>query len=841
MMNNSRNNKKRSNRGRSSLRSASNREPNTSSTPDIKPQSSSETYSVSKSAQNKSKRPRKYATNTTSQSGSTTRGSSYNALLQAFSKRTQKPKAASRNLEITSDDEGNEDIDISDDDEEVGNKYIDEDDIRHEGNAVEFSKFDDYETPIIPDDDIGEEQEDIEDAVSVSQVEKQDAIDEQGSDLDDEELPNYDYDSDDERHQIEGFIPGSPNKPLDEEESQEEEEEEEEDKKTAEDQSSDSYFIHFQNVDSSVYESLPPPPTVTAISKPSLNLSSFSTPVSSASDSLDWESEKYTGLSSLPNRSIVYTLSHPHDALYKSLTPKTNLSSSMSIFDSFSIRPKLQDTWIGENPKLTALQRDLAGPILDYQDLLFPAMDVENHAELRRLYCLHVLNHVYKAQRTVYNNDIQLRLPQADSELEFHDQGFTKPKVLIVLPTKNACYQVLTQLAVMSDLQEINNKKRFKNAFYDRDMPPSSRPDDFIELFAGNSDDMFCLGIKITMKSMKFYANFYDADILVASPLGLDMILGKEGGEKKPEYDFLSSIEIAIVDQADAMIMQNWDHVEHIFNKLNVTPKDAHGCDFSRLKPWFTEEKAAYFRQSIILSQYLTPDMNSLFLNKCFNLAGKIKVRPVYDGVLGNMSSGIIGAGDVVKVRQTFSRLVPPRAEREAFDSDPARDPDLRFTYFTTVILPSILRGADQEGILIYIPSYMDFTRVRNYLDAKEGVSFMSINEYTSVPDMNRAREFFASGRTKILLYTERFHHFRRYEIKGVLNVIYYGLPENPLFYREVTRNLVRTVVTKHLDPEMVKVRVIYSQWDAFKLERIVGTKRVAVMLKGTNETFEFK
>lgn len=49
-------------------------------------------------------------------------------------------------------------------------------------------------------------------------MEKQDAIEEQGSDLDDEELPNYDYDSDDERYQIEGFIPGSPNEPLDEEE-----------------------------------------------------------------------------------------------------------------------------------------------------------------------------------------------------------------------------------------------------------------------------------------------------------------------------------------------------------------------------------------------------------------------------------------------------------------------------------------------------------------------------------------------------------------------------------------------------------------------------------------------
>lgn len=50
---------------------------------------------------------------------------------------------------------------------------------------------------------------------------------------------------------------------------------------------------------------------------------------------------------------------------------------------------------------------------------------------------------------------------------------------------------------------------------------------------------MFCLGIKITMKAMKFYANFYDADILVASPLGLDLILGKEGGENQSTTFFL--------------------------------------------------------------------------------------------------------------------------------------------------------------------------------------------------------------------------------------------------------------------------------------------------------------
>lgn len=37
-------------------------------------------------------------------------------------------------------------------------------------------------------------------------------------------------------------------------------------------------------------------------------------------------------------------------------------------------------------------------------------------------------------------------------------------------------------------------------------------------------------------------------------------IIGAEG-EKKRDFDFLSSIEILIIDQADIYLMQNWEHV----------------------------------------------------------------------------------------------------------------------------------------------------------------------------------------------------------------------------------------------------------------------------------------
>ena len=32
--------------------------------------------------------------------------------------------------------------------------------------------------------------------------------------------------------------------------------------------------------------------------------------------------------------------------------------------------------------------------------------------------------------------------------------------------------------------------------------------------------------------------------------------------EKSHEYDFLSSIEVIILDQTDVFLMQNWEHVQ---------------------------------------------------------------------------------------------------------------------------------------------------------------------------------------------------------------------------------------------------------------------------------------
>ena len=79
---------------------------------------------------------------------------------------------------------------------------------------------------------------------------------------------------------------------------------------------------------------------------------------------------------------------------------------------------------------------------------------------------------------------------------------------------------------------QVMNKKRFYDEFSEKEDSNSSkdfRSDDFKQMFAGNIDDCFRLGISVSRKSMNLYAKFYAADIIVASPLGLRTIIGNPG------------------------------------------------------------------------------------------------------------------------------------------------------------------------------------------------------------------------------------------------------------------------------------------------------------------------
>ena len=112
--------------------------------------------------------------------------------------------------------------------------------------------------------------------------------------------------------------------------------------------------------------------------------------------------------------------------------------------------------------------------------------------------------------------------------------------------------------------------------------------DEYFDIFRGNIDDCFRIGFSFSNNSIKLYSNFYASDIIVASPLGLKLVTaGKES--KKHEYDFLSSLEILLVDQMDIIIQQNWEHLNSLFEGFNLIPKETHNTDFSRVRMSFLD------------------------------------------------------------------------------------------------------------------------------------------------------------------------------------------------------------------------------------------------------------
>ena len=535
-----------------------------------------------------------------------------------------------------------------------------------------------------------------------------------------------------------------------------------------------------------------------------------------------WSTSRPNGLSGW---SAVLKIPQVQDAPIKSAL------SSASDVGGLYLKQKLKNSAEKQLPPFEQLIGNLAFAIFHYRDILFPERTLENSVVLRKLTCLHALNHVFKTRDKVIKNNALLVKEDPGADLELRDQGFTRPKVMILLPTRHSCVNYVDTLVSFCGPEQQENKKRFQDAYVGGESVSADKPPDFRELFDGNDDDMFRLGLKFTRKTIKFFAPFYNSDIILASPLGLHMALGADD-PKKQDNDFLTSIEILIVDQANSLLMQNWEHIEYILDRLNLQPKEAHGCDFSRVRNWYLDGNAKYLRQTILLSAFNFPALNRIYTQTVLNVAGKMKYSKEADGAITKLD---------VSPKQTFSRFE---------HGSPLDEPENRFKYFTSAIIPSLMKFRRNnvtagQGVLIYLPLYADFVRVRNYLatsSATQDISFGSISEYTSVRDVARARSHFLSGKHSVLLYTERAHHFRRYHLKGVKKVIMYGLPENPIFYVEViTGFLGASLAAAILNAREANVRAIFSKLDALKLERIVGTRRSLSMLREkAGDTFDF-
>lgn len=383
------------------------------------------------------------------------------------------------------------------------------------------------------------------------------------------------------------------------------------------------------------------------------------------------------------------------------------------------------------NKIFTDLQMELLSIANNYQDIYYPQRNYSNGEEIRFMYCLHSLNHILKTRAKVLNHNSKLaKMAAADPKSTiivpdaYRDQGLFRTKVLIIAPFRESALRIVNNFIALlypqskegSGGAQIMHYKRFLDEFGGESLhfpKKNPKPEDYEETFAGNSDDTFRVGISFTRKCMRLYTDFYSSDVLIVSPLGLRMIVGAPG-DKERDYDFLASIELLILDQADVFLAQNWDHVLHVLDHLHLQPQSARNTDFSRVRSWCLNGWSRFYRQTLLFTSHELPEFRSLFNTRLSNYRGKVRIaNPIESGSIRHVA---------VQIPQVFHR-VDVSSIQSSFDQ--------RFEHFVNQILPQF-KPATMAHCLVFIPSYFDFVRIRNYFK-RETLNFVQICEYTKV------------------------------------------------------------------------------------------------------------
>lgn len=481
--------------------------------------------------------------------------------------------------------------------------------------------------------------------------------------------------------------------------------------------------------------------------------------------------------------------------------PKTNL--------------EMANVTVKSGDVLTPLQKRLFSIANAYQDLLYPKQTHTNTEEIRLVYCMHALNHVLKTRARIIAHNFKIKQNKnqtADEDVEYRDQGLTRPKVLIVLPYRDRALKVvkmMISLLLGSDQARVSNKARFEGEYSELEesglAEKGYKPDDFKKLFEGNTDDNFRIGLSVSKKSLRLYSPFYESDIILASPLGLRMIIGTEG-DKEQDFDFLSSIEVMIADQVDVFLMQNWDHFLHTVKHLHLQPRESHGVDFSRVRMWSINGWSKHFRQTLMFSSVLLPEILTIFNKHCHNYSGKVLVQR-------NHLPGTIKAS-VSDAPQIFHRV-------SCSSPDSLSQRKAKFEYLKKKIIP-YHTSAGMKQTLIFC-NYFSFVQLRNYFRESE-VDFLFMNEYDTEQKMRNSRIHFRKRHPHFMLYTERLHFHYRFRLRGIHHVVWFDLPQYPHFYSEIV-NLMET------SRQACTTTSLFTKYEAQKLAEVVGSTQAALMV----------
>ena len=418
------------------------------------------------------------------------------------------------------------------------------------------------------------------------------------------------------------------------------------------------------------------------------------------------------------------------------------------------------------------------------------------------------------------------------------DQGFARAKVLLLLPLRSTAHAATLRLAALLQSEtradSVQGKARFEEEYgpgsdgEDEEEAGGERggrgarlPPDAAALFAGNADDHFRLGVRVTRGAVKLYADFTDADVIVASPLGVATYLEAGGAAAA---DALAGVEIIAIDRADVAARQNWAHVLTVLDAVNRLPTAvAPGLNIMRVRESALAGWSRATRQLVMTTAYPTPPLVAVFASGAKSHAGRARLDVVPAGVL---------AGAPPLVQLAFERVTGDEAD------DPTTTADARARHFAAAVWPR-LATAGASGILIFVPSYFDYVRVKKHFKSvSEPVADMG--EYVAPRDAARARTRFREGAPRVALLTERSHFYHRAVVRGVTHALFYGVPDDPRFYSDAVSWVGARGRAVGDAPAGGRATTLFTRLDALALERVVGRDRAKRMVKGDEAVYVF-
>jgi U3 small nucleolar RNA-associated protein 25 len=103
------------------------------------------------------------------------------------------------------------------------------------------------------------------------------------------------------------------------------------------------------------------------------------------------------------------------------------------------------------------------------------------------------------------------------------------------------------------------------------------------------------------------------------------------------------------------LTLQNWDHLLHVLDHLHLQPREAHGMNFARVRSWALNGWSKYYRQTLLFSSVMLPELNALMSRKCHNYAGKVcVVNPELTGTVCHVVVQLPQVRDCDKTRKLY-------------------------------------------------------------------------------------------------------------------------------------------------------------------------------------------